>query len=159
VSHSYFAINGAPVLATAGWMCIVAAALHFGCIWGGAEWYRTFGAGEELARAAKQGSWVPHIFAGGIGAILLISAAYAFAAANTMSGFGIQASPPFPRLILSAICAVLLGRGLLIFVPDLWRADLSETFKFRSSVVVLIMAATFIVGTWQAWPHLSQRTN
>ena len=159
MSHSYFTTDGAPVLATAGWMCIVAAALHFGCIWGGAEWYRTFGAGEQLARAAEQGSWIPHIFAGCIGASLIVSAIYAFGAASNISGFGIQVRPPFPRLVLSAICAVLLGRGLLIFAPDLWRADLSETFKFRSSAVVLIMAATFIIGTWQAWPHLSQRTN
>jgi hypothetical protein len=159
VSRSYFTINNAPVLASAGWMCILAAALHFGCIWGGADWYRTLGAGEGLAQAAEQGSWVPHAFAFGIGAVLIVWATYAFAVSNRISGFGIRARPPFPRLILSAICLVLLGRGLLIMVPDLWRPDLSGTFKFTSSMVVLIMAATFILGTWQAWPTLSQRTN
>jgi type IV secretory pathway VirB6-like protein len=112
-----------------------------------------------MARAAEHGSWVPHGIAAGIGILLIVCATYAFAGASRVSGFGIEARPPFHRLVLCAISMVLLSRGLLIFVPDLWRPDLSETFKFRSSVVVLVMAATFIVGTWQAWPHLSQRSH
>jgi len=159
LSQSNFRINGAPVLASAGWMCVLASALHFGCIWGGPNWYRTFGAGERIARAVEQGSLVPHGIAAGIGTLLIVCATYAFAGASHVSGLGIQARPPFLRLVLCAISIVLLSRGLLICVPDLWRPDLSETFKFRSSAVVLVMAATFIGGTWQAWPHLSHRSH
>lgn len=153
--RSYLSINGAPILGFAAWLCILASALHVLCIWGGAAWYRALGAGEGMARAADRGSIVPHLIAAGIALIPFVWAIYAIAAANRFSGHGIQARLPFIRSVLCAITVVLLLRGAFIFVPDLWRPDLSADFKFYSSLAVLVMAAAFGFGTWQAWPALS----
>lgn len=39
----------------------LAAVLHLGIIVKGATWYRFFGAGESMARAAEEGRWYPAI--------------------------------------------------------------------------------------------------
>ena len=152
--RTFLTINGAPVLGFGGWLCIPAAALHILCIWGGGAWYRALGAGEMLARAAERGSIMPHLLAGGIACALMIAATYAIAAATLVSGRGIQTRLPSMGLVLSTICVVLLVRGLLIFVPGVWRPDLAGDYRHYSSMIVLVMAAVFIFGTWQAWPYV-----
>ena len=154
--RNYFAINGAPVLASAGWMCIGAAVLHFACIIGGPDWYRFLGAGEKFASAAEDGKWFPHMVTFGIASILLIWSAYAFAGASQVQQFILVGRLPFMRTTLVVISTILMARGLLIFLPGVWRLDLTTNFKFYSSVVVLVIAWTFAIGTWQAWPALSK---
>ncbi|KKK66980.1 hypothetical protein LCGC14_2958640, partial [marine sediment metagenome] len=43
-------------LIVAGTLSAIAAILHLGCIYFGAPWYRFFGAGEQMAQLAEQGS-------------------------------------------------------------------------------------------------------
>jgi hypothetical protein len=74
--------------------------------------------------------------------------AYALAAAGVLHPL------PLTRVALVAITAVLLARGLLIFVPGLWRPDLGWSFKFWSSLYVLGMAVPFAIGTVQRWRFL-----
>ena len=69
-------------LIAAGCMSLAASILHLGCIAGGPDWYRFFGAGEPIARAAERGSWIPAAMTAGIAAILALWAAYAFAGAG-----------------------------------------------------------------------------
>lgn len=142
------------MLALAGWMSVAAALAHFACIALGARAYRFLGAGERMARAAEQGRWYPHLMTFAIGATLLVWAAYAFTATRRAAGID-DLLLPFPRTALVAICAVLLLRGLVVIAPGAWRPDLSLTFKLVSSLIVLAMAAAFIVGTRQAWPFLN----
>jgi hypothetical protein len=53
---SKFASNpGSGLLIASGWMSVAASLLHIGCIIGGPDWYRFFGAGEQMAKMAERG--------------------------------------------------------------------------------------------------------
>ena len=65
------------VLAAA--LSAVAVALHIGIVFGGASWYRFFGAGESFARAAEQGRIWQHVLRLSIAAVLALWPAYALA--------------------------------------------------------------------------------
>ena len=137
-------------LIVGGWLSVAAAIVHVACIFGGPDWYRFFGAGEPIARAAERGSWVPAIMTLGIASILAIWAAYAFA------GAGLIPRLPLMRSALVAISLVYLARGLMVFYPPLLgRNDLSLTFVIWSSLIVLTLGIAYAVGTWRAWPYLS----
>ena len=141
-------------LIAGGWLSVIAALIHAATIIGGPDWYRFFGAGEEIARAAERGSWVPAVMTLGIATILGIWAAYAFA------GAGLIRRLPLMRMALIVIRAIYLARGLLIFYPPAFsRSDLSENFMFWSSLIVLVYGLAYAIGTWRAWPYLSQRRN
>lgn len=139
-----------PLLLAAGWMSIAASLLHVACIIGGPDWYRFFGAGEELARAAERGSSVPAIMTAVIAAILAVWAAYAFSAA------GLIRRLPLRRTALIAIATVLLARTALAFVPAAWAPENNTTaFIFWSSFACLVLGLCFAAGTWGAWRSLS----
>ena len=59
-------------LITAAMFCVVAALAHIGCVLFGADWYRFFGAGEQMAQMAEQGLWYPTIVTLAIVLILFI---------------------------------------------------------------------------------------
>lgn len=143
--------RGSALLTTAGWMSVAAASLHIGCIIGGSDWYRFFGAGEEMARAAEQGQWMPAILTLIIAAILAGWAAFAFSAAGKIGRL------PLMRSALFAVSAVLLARAALGFVPSLWSAEQWPVFAFWSSAICFVMGACFAIGLWRAWPTLSHR--
>ena len=144
VRHPWLVVGGAASLA--------AALLHVACIFGGPDWYRFFGAGEPLARAAERGSWVPPLLTLGIASVLAVWAAYAF------SGAGLIPRLPFMRSALVVISAVYLARGLVILHPPLFgRTDLSWAFMLWSSLIVLAIGVLYAVGTWRAWPTLSAK--
>ena len=132
--------------------CGVAALAHLAVIAGGPDWYRWFGAGEPMARAAERGNLIPAIAAVGIAAALALSSSYALA------GAGLIGRLPLMRLALVVISAILLGRGLAVLVPGAWRPDLTFAFKLWSSLIVLALGACYALGTWQAWPALSNRS-
>ena len=137
-------------LLVAGCLSFGAALLHLACIVGGPDWYRFFGAGEEIARAAERGSWVPAIMTAAIATVLAIWGAYAFA------GAGVIRRLPLMRTALILITLIYVARGLMIFFPPaLGRSDLSGSFVFWSSLVVLIFGIVYAVGTWMAWDVLS----
>jgi hypothetical protein len=133
-----------------GWMSIAASLLHIGCIFGGPVWYRFFGAGEQIARMAERGHWYPAVITSCIAAILAGWAAYAFSAAGRVIRL------PLMRVALVAISAVLVARGILGFTPVFLPIP-SPAFKLWSSVICLLMGLSFSLGTWRAWPALSQR--
>ena len=139
-----------PWLLAAGWMSVAASLLHLVVIAGGADWYRFFGAGEQLARAAERGSLVPTFMTIGIASVLAVWAAFAFSAARLFRTL------PLTRTALIAITIVLLARGVLGFTPVFLPIP-SFTFIIWSSVICLLMGICFALGTWRAWPHLSQR--
>ena len=71
-----------PFLIVGGVLSAAASLLHLAVIAGGPSWYRFFGAGEEMARMAEQGSLTPALVTIGIATVLAIWAAYAFAGAG-----------------------------------------------------------------------------
>ena len=142
--------QGQMWLIAGGSLSIAASLLHLGCIVGGPDWYRFFGAGERVAQAAARGSWVPAAMTFGIAAVLAIWAAYAF------SGAGLIARLPLLRTGLVVITAVYVLRGMVLFFPSAFqRPDLSESFLRWSSIIVLAFGLVHAIGTWRAWNSLS----
>ena len=144
--------QGRTWLTTAGCLSLAGSLVHVATIFGGPDWYRFFGAGEPIARAAERGSWVPAALTSVIAAVLGIWAAYAFAAAGLMRRL------PLMRTALVIISAIYLARGLMVLAPSTFnRPDLSPAFMLWSSLIVLVFGVTYAVGTWLAWPRLSRR--
>src|SRR3546814_9460437 len=98
---------GSHWLIVGGWLSVVAALLHIACIFGGPDWYRFFGAGEGMARAAARGDLQPTLITLAIAAVLLVWSAYAF------SGAGSLPRLPLLRTGLIVITAIYLLRALL----------------------------------------------
>lgn len=147
-------MNGSALniwLIAAGLGSLAASVVHLACIIGGPVWYRFLGAGEGMARMAMQGSWVPAAITMAIAAVLAIWSAYAF------SGAGLLARLPLARTVLVLIASVLLLRAAAFFVRSSWRPDLSFGFMLWSSLIVLALGLCFAIGTWQAWPELSEK--
>lgn len=117
-------------------------------ILGGPDWYRFFGAGEAMARAAARGSPFPALATTGIAAVLALWAGYAF------SGAGLIPRLPLLRTGLIVISVIYLTRGLFVF-PGLVAGD---AFTIWSSLIVLVYGAAYAVGTWRGWAALSVRT-
>ena len=140
-----------PALIIGGLLSVAASLLHIGCIIGGPAWYRFFGAGEGVARAAERGEPLPALMAGGIAAILAIWAAYAF------SGAGLLPRLPLLRTGLVVISAVYLLRGLALIPALVVNGANVMPFILWSSLIVLVYGLAYAIGTWTAWPGLSPR--
>jgi hypothetical protein len=146
-----FAPNpGSPLLVASGWMSVAATLLHVACIIGGPDWYRFFGAGEEMAQMAERGLWTPAILTFIIAAILAGWAGYAFSAAGKFIRL------PLARTALILISAVLLLRAVMVFIPSLWGPEQTMAFRIWTSAIVGMMGLCFAIGAWRAWPALSR---
>lgn len=129
-----------------------AAILHLGVIAGGPQWYRFFGAGEEMARMAERGSPLPALITLGIAALLATWAAYALAGAGRIRRL------PLMRTALVAISAVYLLRGLVLFPALAVKGASVDAFVFWSSLIILVYGIVYAVGTLRAWPALEGGT-
>lgn len=138
-------------LLTGGVLSLVAAAVHVTCIFGGPDWYRFFGAGEGMARAAEAGRALPAVLTLCIAAMLSLWGAYA------LSGAGLIPRLPLLRTGLVIITVVYLARGLIILYPPAFgRSDLSWNFMLWSSLIVLAFGIVHAIGLWRAWPLLAR---
>jgi hypothetical protein len=137
-------------LVVGGLLSAAAALLHIAVIIGGPDWYRFFGAGEGMARAAQRGSWVPVVVTLGIATVLAIWSAYAF------SGAGLIPRLPLIRTGLVTISAIYLARGVILFPSLVLKPQLVDAFAVWSSLIVLAYGVAYAVGTWRAWGFLSQ---
>lgn len=144
--------RGTSWLVAAGVLSLMAALLHISVIFGGPEWYRFFGAGEEMAQAAERGSWMPPLVTLAIAAMLAIWALYAF------SGAGQFPRLPLLRTGLVVISTIYLARGLLLFPMLLIRPEGVTAFGIWSSLIVLAYGVFYAVGTWLAWRAMSPNT-
>ncbi|BBB07320.1 hypothetical protein [Sphingopyxis sp. EG6] len=140
---------GSTWLLIGGALSVAAALLHIACIFGGPDWYRFFGAGEGLARAAARGDWTPTLITLAISVVLLIWAAYAF------SGAGILPRLPLLRTGLVSITAIYLLRGLVFLPLHLWRPQHTDSFAIWSSAIVLFYGTVYAIGTIKAWRYLT----
>ena len=138
-----------PYLVIGGWLSLAASALHIACIFGGPDWYRFFGAGEELATMAEQGSLAPAAITFVIAVVLAIWGAYAFA------GAGLIRRLPLMRTALVAITGIYLVRGLMI-VPLQFQPR-ATAFDHWSSLIVLGYGLVYLIGTRRAWPALLRK--
>jgi hypothetical protein len=135
-------------LISGGILSAIAALLHIAIIIGGPDWYRFFGAGEGMARAAAQGRMMPTLITLGIATMLAIWAAYAF------SGAGLIVRLPLLRTALVVISTIYLLRALAVVPALLTPTEQSPAFWLWSSGIVLIYGLAYAIGTWRAWPEL-----
>ena len=142
---------GSPWLVAGGLLSLAAAALHLACIAGGEEWYRFFGAGEEIAMAAGRGKIWPHLVTLGIAGVLAVAAAYAF------SGAGRVRRLPLLRSALIIISAIYLARGLVIVPAFAINGTRVMQFILWSSLIVLVYGVVHTVGTARAWSAMCLR--
>lgn len=126
----------------------IAAFLHLGCIYFGAPWYRFFGAGEQMALMAEQGSTQPTIITLGVFTVLSIWSLYAFSAAGLVFRF------PFIRLALVLITSIYLMRGFAGLVLISMPMGRSPEFWLWSSIVCLIFGIVHTVGLRKQWAKL-----
>lgn len=138
---------GSRPLVFGGALTGAASLLHVGIILGGPDWYRFFGAGEQMARLASRGSIYPTIVTASIAAILGVWALYAF------SGAGVIRRLPLLRLALALIAAVFLARGILgipvvMLVDDPYTNQLRAkmTFMVVTSVICIVLGLCYAVG-------------
>lgn len=147
--HNVAANPGSTWLIIGGCLSLLAALAHLACIFGGPEWYRFFGAGEAMARAAGRGEWMPTLVTLGIAAVLLVWASCAF------SGAGLLPRLPLLRTGLVLITAIYLLRALAFVPLNMVTRHYPDGFALVSSLIVLIYGVIYGIGTMKAWSHLA----
>ena len=136
-------------LITAAFFCALAALAHIGCIIFAGDWYRFFGAGEQMARMSEQGHWYPSLVTSGIVVVLVLWSLYG------LSGAGVIKRLPFLRLALCIIISIFLIRGVsFVFLMPMFPEN-SLTFWLVSSAICLIIGVFYAIGTYQQWSKLS----
>lgn len=147
---------GDRLLLSGGLITGAASLLHLAIILGGPDWYRFFGAGEDMARLAARGSIYPVVVTAGIAAILGVWTLYA------LSGAGVIRRLPLLRLALPLIAAVYLARGVLgvpvvLFVEDPYTNELRAkmTFMVVSSAICVFLGLCYAAGAATVWKRSS----
>jgi len=139
------------LLLAAALLCALAAFAHVGCILFGADWYRFFGAGEQMAQMAEEGLWYPAIVTSGIVVVLFIWALYG------LSGAGAIRRLPLTRLALVVIAGIFLFRGVSFVALMPMFPENSLTFWLVSSAITLVIGGLFAVGAYQQWSTLGRK--
>ena len=137
------------LLVFAGALSVIAALLHIGVIMGGPDWYRFFGAGEELASLAERGSWYPAMLTFGIAVVLFVWGLYAFSGAGLL-----HRRFPFLKTGLVVIATIYLIRGLVLFPAYLFKPELVDAFAIWSSLICLVYGLAYAIGTRQVWTRI-----
>jgi len=126
----------------------IAALLHVLIVWGGASWYRFFGAGEGMASAAAAGQLYPAVVTLCIALVLSACPAYALA------GAGVLTALPRQKAALVAITAIYLVRGLAILPLLVFVNQRATPFLVWSSLICLGYGIVHLIGVAQAWTRL-----
>ncbi len=141
VRQQYFSLNHWLLLA--GSLSVFSGLLHIAIIIGGADWYRFFGAGENMANLEEQGSWIPGTITAGIALILFLWGLYAY------SGAGLTRPLPWLKTGLMIIAAIYLLRGLAV-IPAMMIAPVTvDTFLLSSSVISTLFGISYVIGIRQ----------
>jgi len=127
-----------------------AALAHVGCIIFGGDWYRFFGAGEQMARLSEQGHWYPTVVTSAIVLILAIWALYG------LSGARLILKLPLLRLALCLISAIYLIRASAFFVLMPLFPDNDLTFWLVSSSICFVIGSFYTIGSYQQWGNLTR---
>lgn len=132
-----------------GSICSAVAALaHLGCIIWGGDWYRFFGAGEQMAKMAEDGHWYPTVVTSIMVLVLSIWSLYG------LSGSKVIFRLPLLKLGLIVISLIYLVRGVAFFAIMPMFPENSVTFWFVSSGICFFIGVLYSVGTFQSWSKL-----
>jgi len=127
-----------------------AALAHLGCILFGGDWYRFFGAGEQMAKMAEAGDPYPTIVTSILVAILTVWSLYG------LSGARIITKLPLIKTALVLISSIYIVRGVGFFALIPMFPENSMTFWVVSSLICLAIGVLYAVGTYQSWTTLSE---
>jgi len=127
----------------------VAALAHLGCIIFGGDWYRFFGAGEQMAKMAEAGEPHPTIVTSILVFILSIWSVYG------LSGAKLITKLPLLRTALVLISSIYVLRGVAFVALMPMFPENSITFWVVSSVICLSIGMLYSIGTYQSWSTLS----
>ena len=120
------------------------AMLHVVIVFVGAPGYRYFGAGEDMARAAEAGSWVPPLLTLAFALVFAVWALYGF------SGAGLIRRLPLLRAALLTIGLIFSLRGLSV-VPQVVALVQSGRSVLHRAVVFSLVSLTcgiiYLAGT------------
>lgn len=144
-------VQGKRTLVAAGVLSAGIALLHVIIIFAGAPAYRYFGAGEEIARQAEAGSYLPGLLTAVVALFFAIFALYALAASQALP------RPPLLRTGLITIGVIYALRGLLLasqLSQYMAHAPLVGSKDLVFSAVSLLIGLLYLLGTWRAWPSL-----
>jgi len=137
-------------LLVVGSICSAVVALaHLGCIIFGGDWYRFFGAGEQMAKMADAGDIHPTIVTSFIVLILSIWSVYG------LSGSQLIIKLPLIRTGLITISCIYLVRGISFVALMPMFPENSLTFWLVSSSICLSIGLLYAIGTYQNWSVLS----
>ena len=149
--------SGNKVLIFAGICSIVISILHIAIIIGGADWYRFFGAGEEMAVMAESSSLYPASLT------MVIAIVFGLWGSYALSGAGLIRKLPLIKLALVLISSVYLLRGLagiplIMFIDHPYFEELnsSMTFMLVSSALSILFGVLYTIGTVKCWHGLSK---
>ena len=126
-------------------LSLMAAALHFACIFWGTNGFRFLGAGEPIVSMSAAGHWYPPLIAFVIGAVLATWALYA------LSGSGVIPPLPYLRPALVGITAIYLLRAVAFPLLKPAFPGNSATFWFVTSAICLVIGLTHLLGLIQVW--------
>lgn len=137
-------------LIAASALSFIASLLHVACIFGGPDWYRFFGAGEQMGQLAEQGSTYPTYVTLAIAVIIALWGLYA------LSGAGVILKLPLLKTALVLITAIYLVRGIAgLIIPFLTTSQIihhnSIKFWIISSIICCIYGLFYLFGTLKLW--------
>lgn len=136
-------------LLSGGTFSILVALLHIAMIIGGPDWYRFWGAGEQMATLEENGSLLPDLLTFFITVIFLVWGLYAY------SGAGLIRRLPLLKTGLVVISSIYTIRGLLL-VTFIFRPEHLTSFMLWTSIVSLIVGLIHFIGTKKVWDKLSK---
>ena len=128
----------------AAWGCAAASILHVVTIFAGADWFDFLGAPPEYGQMMRDGNYVyPVVVTLLIAGMLAVWAAYAVSA--------LKKPLPYARLILGAVAAIFLLRGLLgipitLFILTKTGPTAIILFHIAVSVFVLTLGWGFVAA-------------
>jgi len=129
----------------------VAALAHLGCIIFGGDWYRFFGAGEQMAKMAEAGEFHPTIVTSVLVLILGIWSVYGLSGARLITKLPLLRT----ALVLISLIYVLRGVSFVALMPMF--PENSITFWLVSSAICLSIGMLYSIGTYQSWSKLSAK--
>ena len=127
-------------LIVAGALSAIASLVHLFCVWGGAPWYRFFGAGERLTRQVENGAIAPAIVTLLIAGMLALWSIYAFSGAGVI---------PLLSTALTLITAIYLARAFAFPLLVRMMPDRSRRFLVTSSAIVFAVGLLHAIGLYQ----------
>lgn len=129
----------------------VAALAHLGCILFGGNWYRFFGAGEQMAKLAEAGESYPTQVTSVLVCILSVWTIYGLSGANVITKL------PLVRTALVIISSIYIFRGLAFILIMPMFPENSMAFWLVSSAICLSIGMLYAIGSYQSWARLSAK--